>query len=175
MPHRYTMFAGYNAWANARIYDAASTLSDADYRADRGAFFKSVHGTLNHLLVADRIWMRRFTGEGPSPTRLDEIPFEDFSGLRDARGAEDKRIIAYISGLTDTDLAGLFRYRTITNPVNIEQPLSPALDHFFNHQTHHRGQLHCLLSGLRGNIHAPPLDLILYQRESGLALSRKVD
>jgi uncharacterized damage-inducible protein DinB len=174
MPHRYTMFAGYNAWANARIYDAASALSDADYRADRGAFFKSVHGTLNHLLVADRIWMRRFTGEGPSPTRLYEILFEDFSELRDARRAEDQRIVDYIAGLTDADLNGLFRYRTITNPVTIEQPLAPALDHFFNHQTHHRGQVHCLLSGMLGNDATPSLDLIIFQRESGTAVSRKV-
>ena len=64
MTSRVVMFAGYNRWANERLYEAASKLSDADYRADRGAFFKSMHGTLNHLLVGDRIWMRRFTGEG---------------------------------------------------------------------------------------------------------------
>jgi uncharacterized damage-inducible protein DinB len=174
MTNRYTMFAGYNAWANARIYDAASKLTGADYRADRGAFFKSVHGTLNHLLVGDRIWMRRFTGEGPSPTRLDEIPFEDFSGLREARSKEDKRIADYVAGLTDADLAGEFRYRTIANPADIEQPLAPALDHFFNHQTHHRGQVHCLISGFLGNDATPSLDLLVFQRESGLVKSRKV-
>ncbi len=175
MPHRYTIFAGYNAWANARIYEAASILPDADYRADRGAFFRSVHGTLNHLLVADRIWRRRFTVEGPSPTRLDEVLFEDFSDLRNARRTEDQHIVDYISGLTDRDLAGLFRYRTVTRPANIEQPLSPALDHVFNHQTHHRGQVHCLLSGLLGNDRTPSLDLIIYQRESGFARSHKVE
>jgi uncharacterized damage-inducible protein DinB len=67
----FAMMAAYNAWANRRLYDAAAALPDADYRADRGAFFKSVHGTLNHLLVADRIWMRRFTEEGEHPNRLD--------------------------------------------------------------------------------------------------------
>jgi uncharacterized damage-inducible protein DinB len=174
MTNRYIMFAGYNASANERIYETAGKLSDADYRADRGAFFKSVQGTLNHLLVADRIWMRRFTGNGPSPTRLDEIPFEDFSDLRDARRAEDKRIVDYIAGLSDNDLAGLFRYRTIVNPADIEQPLSPALDHFFNHQAHHRGQLHCLLSGFLGNDATPSLDLIIFQRESGMVTSKKV-
>lgn len=175
MTDRYRIFAGYNAWANARIYDAASALSDDDYRADRGAFFRSVHGTLNHLLVADRIWMRRFTGEGPSPTRLDEILFETFSELRAARQAEDRRIMDYVEGLTDSGLAGLFRYRTITNPVDIEQPLAPALDHFFNHQTHHRGQVHALLTAMTGNERTPGLDLITYHRESGLVTSRKVD
>ena len=68
---RYPMFAGYNAWCNERLYAAASALSDADYRADRGAFFKSVHGTLNHLLVGDRIWMQRFTGKGELAKSLD--------------------------------------------------------------------------------------------------------
>jgi uncharacterized damage-inducible protein DinB len=64
MKSRYRMFANYNAWCNERLYDAAALTSDADYRADRGAFFKSLHGTLNHILVADRIWMKRFTGVG---------------------------------------------------------------------------------------------------------------
>ena len=68
MEPRYAMFAAYNTWANERLYDAAAKLSDADYRADRGAFFKSMHGTLNHLLLGDRIWMRRFTGSGEHPT-----------------------------------------------------------------------------------------------------------
>jgi len=73
MKSRYQMFAGYNAWCNERLYDAAAQVPDADYRADRGAFFKSLHGTLNHLLVGDRIWMRRFTGAGEQPPSLDTI------------------------------------------------------------------------------------------------------
>jgi uncharacterized damage-inducible protein DinB len=79
MKSRYQMFAGYNAWCNARLYAAAAKLSDVDYRADRGAFFKSLHGTLNHLLVGDRIWMQRFTGAGELPASLDAILFEDFA------------------------------------------------------------------------------------------------
>ena len=165
MKSRYTMFAAYNAWANERLYDAAAPLSDADYRADRGAFFKSVHGTLNHLLVADRIWMRRFTGTGESPGRLDTILFEDLDALRTARQSEDGRIADYIDGLSEADFAGHLRYQTVTNPRVIEQELWPALDHFFNHQTHHRGQVHGLLSAIGGNAAAPSLDLLLYQRE----------
>jgi len=148
MTSRYTMFAGYNAWANERIYDAASRLGDAAYRADRGAFFKSMHGTLNHMVVADRIWMRRFTGAGDAPTQLDTILYDDFAALRAARRAEDERITAYIDGLTKADFARPLRYLTITNPATIEQELSPALDHFFNHQTHHRGQAHGLLTDM---------------------------
>ncbi|MDB5598200.1 MAG: diguanylate cyclase [Xanthobacteraceae bacterium] len=166
MKPRYQMFAAYNAWANARIYEAAASLSDANYRADRGVFFKSVHGTLNHLLLADRIWMRRFTGSGEVPDRLDAILFEDRDELRGARQAEDVRIAQYIDGLSETDLAGRLRYLTIVKPRTIEQDLWPALDHFFNHQTHHRGQVHGLLSAIGGNAAAPSLDLVLYQREA---------
>jgi uncharacterized damage-inducible protein DinB len=165
----FSMLAGYNAWANRRLYDAAERLSDADYRADRGAFFKSVHGTLNHLLVADRVWMRRFTREGEAPNRLDAILFERLDELRAARRAEDERIVRYVEALGNEALAGRIRYRTITNPADIEQPLAPALMHVFNHQTHHRGQVHALLTGLTGD--APPLDLILFQRESGMGLA----
>ena len=70
---RYQMFAGYNAWCNERLYQAAAKVPDTDYRANRGVFFKSLHGTLNHLLVGDRIWMRRFTGQGETPPSLDAV------------------------------------------------------------------------------------------------------
>jgi uncharacterized damage-inducible protein DinB len=172
MKSRYVMFAGYNRWANERLYDAASRLSEADYRADRGAFFKSMHGTLNHLLVGDRIWMRRFTGEGEAPDRLDAILYEDFAQLRGARRAEDERIATYANGLADADFAKRLRYRTLSNPADIEQDLAPALDHFFNHQTHHRGQAHALLTAIAGD--APSFDLIVYQREAGVGGLRKL-
>ena len=164
---RYRMFAGYNAWCNARLYAAAAGLSGADYRAGRGAFFKSLHGTLNHLLVGDRIWMQRFTGTGELPQSLDAILYDDFETLRAARVAEDARISRYIAALGDSDLSGTVRYRTFVRPAEIEQPLAPALDHFFNHQTHHRGQAHALLSAAIGNDATPSFDLIIYQRETG--------
>jgi uncharacterized damage-inducible protein DinB len=123
MTERYRMFAAYNAWANERIYGAAAQLSDADYRASRGAFFGSLHGTLNHLLVGDRIWMYRFTGSGDAPTRLDAILFENFDDLREARRAEDQRITRYCDSLDEAKLAGEFSYRTISNPKTVRQPL----------------------------------------------------
>jgi uncharacterized damage-inducible protein DinB len=170
MKTHFVMFSRYNAWANERLYDAAAKLSDADYRADRGAFFKSMHGTLNHLLVADRIWMYRFTGAEPTSGKLDAILYEDFSALREARRNEDARINRFVDGLSTADLDGNIRYRTITNPQDIEQPLAPALDHFFNHQTHHRGQAHGLLTAITGD--APSFDLIIFQRTSGLGQIR---
>jgi uncharacterized damage-inducible protein DinB len=164
----FVMLAGYNTWANERIYDAVAQLPDEDYRADRGAFFKSLHGTLNHLLVTDRIWLKRFTGQGEAPNRLDAILFERFEDLRDARRKEDERIVSYIDSLSEDVLAQRFSYQTITNPVTVEQPLAPALLHVFNHQTHHRGQAHALLTGFGKE--APALDLLLFQRTSGMGM-----
>ena len=171
---RYRMFAGYNAWCNERLYDATTQVTDANYRANRGAFFRSLHGTLNHLLVGDRIWMRRFTGQGEVPPGLDAILYDDFAQLRAARRTEDERIRHYIETLNDDHLAKTIRYRTVVNPQNIEQVLAPALDHFFNHQTHHRGQAHALLSAIIGNEHTPSFDLIIYQRETGDGALRKL-
>ena len=160
----YRMFSHYNAWANNRIYDAAARLNTEQYRADRGAFFKSVHGTLNHLLVTDRLWMKRFTGEGEAPDRLDAILFETLEELRPAREAEDRRIVQWLDGLDDRRVAGTIKYRRVSSPEEFEQQLSLALAHWFNHQTHHRGQVHALLTGLVGK--APELDLLYFQRLS---------
>ena len=175
MTDRYRMFAGYNAWCNERLYDAAAAVPDAEYRAERGAFFGSLHGTLNHLLVGDRIWMNRFTGEGELPKSLDAILFEDFADLRSARRNMDASITRYIDGLSDADLARTIRYRTVSKPADIEQVLAPALDHFFNHQTHHRGQAHALLSSMIGNERTPSFDLIIYQRETEQGGLRKIN
>ena len=160
----YRMFGRYNAWANSRLYNATARLSAEQYRADRGAFFKSVHGTLNHLLVTDRIWMQRFTGEGDAPNRLDAILFESFDDLRAARVAEDRRIVDFVDRLDDGRIAGTIKYRRVSSPEEFEQQLAPALAHWFNHQTHHRGHVHALLTGLVGE--APELDLLIFQRQS---------
>jgi uncharacterized damage-inducible protein DinB len=172
MKFRYRMFAGYNSWCNERLYDAAAKVPDAEYRADRGAFFKSLHGTLNHLLVADRIWMKRFTGVGEQPASLDAILYDDFAALRSARQSQDVLISRYIDGLDNEALNGTIRYRTVVMPQTIEQPLAPALDHFFNHQAHHRGQAHALLSSIIGNDATPSFDLIIYQRQTGQGLGK---
>jgi uncharacterized damage-inducible protein DinB len=167
MKTQFKMLAAYNEWVNRRLYDASALLPDGDYRADRGAFFGSLHGTLNHLLLGDRIWLHRFTGEGDEPAELDAILYDDFAALRAAREAEDARIIAYVDGLSDASLAGTVRYRTTRNPRMIEQRLASLLTHFFNHQTHHRGQVHGLLSQTK--IDPPSLDLIAFLRQSPAA------
>lgn len=162
----YRMFGRYNAWANGRLYDAAAQLTSEQYRADRGAFFKSVHDTLNHLLVTDRIWMQRFTGEGDAPDRLDAILFETLGELRAAREVEDRRITGFVDGLDAARIEGTIKYRRVSSPEEIEQQLAPALAHWFNHQTHHRGQVHTLLTGIAGQ--APALDLLYFQRLSAM-------
>jgi uncharacterized damage-inducible protein DinB len=162
----YRMFGRYNEWANGRLFAAADGLSAEQYRADRGAFFKSVHGTLNHLLVTDRIWMQRLTGEGDAPQRLDAILCETFEELRSARQAEDQRIVDFVDGLDDTRIVSTIKYRRVSSPQEFEQQLAGALAHWFNHQTHHRGQVHALLTALRGE--APALDLAHFQRLAAL-------
>jgi uncharacterized damage-inducible protein DinB len=166
----FMMFAAYNAWANARIYEAASNLGKEEFGRDAGAFFKSMRGTLNHILVADRIWLKRFTGEGDAPAALDTILYIDFPKLRVARQAEDKRLLDWIDSRSDKALAGRFTYMTVTDMRTVSQRLAPALSHLFNHQTHHRGQAHTILTALGKD--APSLDLIYFQRtEEGRAFA----
>ncbi|MGP9821064.1 DinB family protein [Salinarimonas sp. NSM] len=162
---RYRDMAAYNAWANVQLYDAAAALSDDAYRSDQGAFFGSLHRTMNHVLVGDTIWMARFTGDESPPPALDAVLHDDLPSLRAAREAMDTRIVAFVEELDAAALARKFSYRTMLNPSLVTQPLAPALDHFFNHQTHHRGQAHALLTRLSGG--APSFDLINFQRESG--------
>jgi uncharacterized damage-inducible protein DinB len=164
MKAHFDTFARFNAWANQRLYEAVGAIDDDEYRADRGVFFRSLHGTLNHLLASDRIWMRRITGTGDAPERLDAILFDDFASLRAALEAEDRRIVDHVGRLTEAELAGVIRYRRVSTPEVFEQPLGPALAHLFNHQTHHRGQAHAVLTGL-GRA-APELDLLYFQRLS---------
>jgi len=161
MRTHFQTFAAYNRWANRRLYAAAAALTDAQYRENRGAFFGSLLGTLNHILVGDRIWLRRMTGEGTLPARLDEILFDDLPSLRAAREAEDERIVRVVDALGEADWERVLRYR---NTSGQEQTtiVREVLAHFFNHQTHHRGQAHAILTGLGQR--APELDLIYFLR-----------
>jgi uncharacterized damage-inducible protein DinB/ubiquinone/menaquinone biosynthesis C-methylase UbiE len=143
--------AHYNCWMNERVYAIASTLSDGERKRDQGAFFKSVHGTLNHLLLADRVWMGRFTGVdlhgdwlGPGGIRsLDQELHADFEELRSERTKTDAEIQSFVLGLTSEKLTAPLRY--VRKGVTYEHPLWWSLSHLFNHQTHHRGQVTTLL------------------------------
>lgn len=165
MLRHFQMFAHYNRWANRLLYAAAAELPEGYYHRDMGAFFGSMHRTLDHLLVADMMWMRRFTGTGDAPTRLDAAQHEGLETLQTARAAMDERIIDWIATLDDADLARDISYRPVTRPADFTHPLAPTLSHLFNHQTHHRGQSHMILTALgRQSIE---MDLIYYLRGDG--------
>jgi uncharacterized damage-inducible protein DinB len=158
----FQRLARYNAWANRRLYDACGALSREDYVAPRPSFFGSIHRTLNHLLVGDRVWMSRFEGTAHGLSSLDQMLYDDFAALRTARIAEDERIRHWSQRLDDTALDGDLDYRNMAGEAK-RSPLRWAIAHFFNHQTHHRGQAHCLLSATK--IAPPPLDLLYFLPE----------
>jgi uncharacterized damage-inducible protein DinB len=140
----YRMLARYNAGANHRLYEACEGLSDTERKRDRKGFFASIHGTLNHLMVGDRIWMARFEGGSAPSTGLDQTLYEEFAALRKAREAEDARISGFVERLDSSFFEGTIRY--INNEGrNLEDPAMLLFAHFFNHQTHHRGQVHDML------------------------------
>jgi uncharacterized damage-inducible protein DinB len=158
----FDQLAAYNRWANRRVYDDAATLPDEVRKQGSGLFFGSVHGTLNHLLVADYIWMRRFTGDGPVPERLNQTLYEDFTELRAAREREDERILGFVTGLTTDGYDRLIEYQNSSGKT-FQQAVGPALTHFFNHQAHHRGQVHAGLT-IAGIREPTSLDLLVLQR-----------
>ncbi|MEL6318912.1 MAG: DinB family protein, partial [Pseudomonadota bacterium] len=147
--------------------EAAGGLGTTDYHADLGAAFRSVSGTLNHLLVTDRIWLARLEGEPAPALSLDQTLHDAHEPLREARAETDAALIALVDGLDQGALQGTNGYRRVSAPELIRQPRAEALAHLFNHQTHHRGQTHALLQRLTGA--APALDLLFFQRETNLA------
>jgi uncharacterized damage-inducible protein DinB len=156
----FDQLAAYNRWANRRLYEDAASLPDDVRKRPAGLFFGSVHGTLNHLLVADRIWMRRFTGNGPLPERLNQTLYENFAELRAARAQEDERIFDFVTVSDEYDR--VIEYQNSTGRT-FRQALGAALAHFFNHQTHHRGQVHAGLT-IAGIREPASLDLLILQR-----------
>lgn len=142
--YAHTM-ARYNRWMNERLYAACASLPESLRRQDLGAFFKSIHGTLNHLVIADRIWLGRFVGPPFQVNSLDEDRWPEFAQLQRERIAVDDAIDQWAASLAE-DAEGVdLVYRTIVNPQERRTPLRVAVLHFFNHQTHHRGQVTTLL------------------------------
>ena len=158
-------FARYNAWMNGRIYECCARLPDERRKRDDGAFFRSIHGTLNHLLLGDRVWMGRFVGPLFAPGSLADELYADFAALREARHAEDERITRWAAALTPEVLSGRLRYTSIVNPQPREMDYAYAVTHFFNHQTHHRGQVTTLLS--QAGIDPGATDLMWLPAEAG--------
>ena len=150
-PDSCRSLARYNRWMNEKLYAVASRLTDEERKSDRGAFFKSIHGTLNHLLLADRVWMGRFSDArlqgdwvGPGGIRsLDQELYADFDELRRERTKVDVELESWVASLTHEELFAALRY--VRKDVTYESPLWWSVAHLFNHQTHHRGQVTTLL------------------------------
>lgn len=153
----FCLLAEYNQWMNLKVYESAGRMSREDLTADRGAFFSSVLGTLNHIVVADIIWLKRFATHPscesllpdfvdlPIPASLDHILYDDFEALSERRYWLDDQIIKWTGALTADDLNFVLSYRN-TKGIAANKRFASLLLHFFNHQTHHRGQVSTLLS-----------------------------
>ena len=143
------LMAAYNAEMNSRLYNAASALTEDQRREDRGAFFGSIHGTLSHLMWGDSAWMARFTGT-PAPVggiHGSAALFPDWAAMRDARQALDARIGDWAQALAPDWLEGDLTWIRGATGEQMTRPRWLLLTHFFNHQTHHRGQAHALITG----------------------------
>jgi uncharacterized damage-inducible protein DinB len=158
----FRMLARYNRWANARLYEACARLPAEEFARPRAAFFGSIKGTLNHLVVGDRAWLDRLEGIATQIHSYNQEMARDFESLARIRGEQDARLIALIDDLGADELAATLYYTTISG-VRAETPTYLAIAHLFNHQTHHRGQAHDQLS--QTDVAPPPLDLIFYLRE----------
>ncbi len=141
----FRTMAHYNRWMNERLYAVCAEIPDGERRRDRGAFFKSIHGTLNHLLLGDRLWMGRFLDRPFAVDSLDQELYADFGELRAQRQRTDREILEFSKSLEEESLARDFRFTTIVSPGEHVFPFRHVLLHFFNHQTHHRGQLTTLI------------------------------
>jgi uncharacterized damage-inducible protein DinB len=138
-------FAAYNGWINRSLYTAAAQLGDAERKADRGAFFRSIHSTLNHILWGDRVWLPRFNGRTYAVGAIGVDLYADFGELLAARRAMDDEIVAWAAGLVDADLAGTLTWFSGVAQREMSRPRWLCVAQMFNHQTHHRGQVTTLL------------------------------
>jgi uncharacterized damage-inducible protein DinB len=154
----YRFLARYNRWFNQRLYASCEQLPDAERKRDRGAFFGSIHATLNHIVWGDRTWLRRFAAQGvempaltaevlelPAQARHETLLYEEWPLLRTQRNALDAAIEGWVDQLPADFPVRTMRYSN-TKGVQREHPAWQALTHFFNHQTHHRGQVTTLLA-----------------------------
>ncbi len=144
--------ARYNRWQNENLYGVADTLSDAERRRDRGAFFGSIHATLNHLLWADRVWMSRLAA---TPRTDGGIPqsvslYADWNDLKRERGAFDAVVLDWADRLDTASLAGELTWYSGAIKAEVRKPKWLLVTHMFNHKTHHRGQVHCMLTQAGG-------------------------
>jgi uncharacterized damage-inducible protein DinB len=149
-PSYVRTMARYNAWQNANVFGASARLTDAQRKENRGTFFGSIHATLNHILWADNLWMMRF-GAAPPPEKLtiaDGLTlFEDWETLTSERNRFDQIIRDWADRLEPSDLDGDLTWVSGATGREMTRPRALVVTHIFNHQTHHRGQVHAMLTG----------------------------
>ncbi|MEL7032465.1 MAG: DinB family protein [Pseudomonadota bacterium] len=139
--------ARYNRWQNENLFGAADTLSEADRRLNRGSFFQSIHATLSHILWADELWMSRLADwEAPLGTSRERPLYDDWSAFKARRSSADHRFIAWGDGLNQNDVIGDLEWYSGTLKRGMTSPRAVCIMQVFNHQTHHRGQVHAMLT-----------------------------
>ncbi|WP_411878842.1 DinB family protein [Polaromonas sp. YR568] len=173
----YRLMARYNRWINERLYEACEALTDEARKQERGAFFGSIHRTLGHLLVADQVWLRRFAQCGvenaiafaslgpdvldmPEAYTLDMVLFQDWAGLKAKRAQLDAAIEQWVADMPDAYPQLTMRYAN-SKGVQREHAAWKAITHFFNHQTHHRGQASTLITQAGGTVGVTDLIALL--------------
>ncbi len=156
--------ARYNEWANNRIYNVLRELSDAERKQDRRAFFGSIHNTMNHLLLADLIYRERLEKKPTTYTRLDEVLYDDFDELEKAQRANDRWYVGFCEAMDPAELDGDLSFQAV-GLVPIEHfslPLRDCLTNLYQHQIHHRGQVHHMIS--HAGTYPPPVDVVKFSR-----------
>lgn len=143
------VLAKYNQWQNKQLYEAAACLPDTRRRENLGAFFGSIHATLSHLVWADKIWLHRFSGRNePRGLTITESVNEcpSWHEMQEERIGLDCEIIEWAASLSNEDLTGDLSWDSAALGREVTKPRALLIAHFFNHQTHHRGQVHAMLT-----------------------------
>ena len=152
----FQLLANFNKWTNEKIITSCKKLTETEYKKDRGAFFSSIHGTLNHLLVVDRAYISRIEGIDHGLKSFDQILFESLLQLEEARIKEDKRLVDLVNSLSEESIYKEITYKGFETG-NTTYTINILLITLFNHQTHHRGQIHNMLS--QAGIKPPQIDI----------------
>lgn len=158
------LMAEYNLWMNGKAYAGAARLSDEDRKRDRGAFFKSIHATLEHLVWVDGIWLRRFNEPTHPGAPIGQPLYPDFDRLRAAREQLDGEVLEWARGVTNQWLAEPMTWTSVIYGFTQTHPRWVQIVQMFNHQTHHRGQVHAMLTSAGidvGHTDLPMLPLLL--------------
>jgi uncharacterized damage-inducible protein DinB len=147
-PAYVATMARYNEWQNRSLLTAAEDLDDAARNLPRGAFFGSIFGTFNHLLWGDAMWLHRFAGTARPPGGIKDSPgyFIDWAAFRTERARTDDAILGWADAISDDWLAGELSWVSSAANRQLSRPRALLVTHFFNHQTHHRGQIHAMLT-----------------------------